>query len=303
MEKIVAPKKLNNTSVAIGNFDGVHLAHQKLIEAADEEKGSLKSVVYTFYPYPSVFFGKEVPLIQTEKEKEEAVEKTGADILYIENCTEDFLKKSPECFAKEVLGDRLGAKKVFVGFDFTFGFKGEGRAKDLIALGKKYGFSVTVLPEIKDEAGRAIKSSAVREFIKNGEMEKAEKMLGRPYCCEGVVSHCKGLGKSLGFPTANIFPDKVKILPPFGVYAVKVHLDGEVYNAVANVGINPTVENEGKVKIEVNILDFSSDIYGKSIKIDFKGMIREEKRFGNLDDLKNQIEKDVINAKKCLTNS
>lgn len=302
MERLSSPEKLNNTSLAIGNFDGVHLAHQKLIRMADREKGHLKSVVYTFYPYPGAFFGKDVPLIQTEEEKAEEIEKTGADILYIEACDEKFLSKSPEEFAKEVLAERLGAKKVFVGFDFTFGYKGQGNTEDLIAFGKKYGFSVTVMPEIKGDDERTIKSSMVRELIMEGKMEEIKRFLGRPYFQKGTVIHCKGLGKNLGFPTANIFPDKNKILPPFGVYAARVHLEGEVYDAVVNLGINPTVENGNQAKIEVNILDFNRDIYGKSIKVDFEGMIRKEKKFQNIEELKAQIEKDVKNSKKCLTN-
>ncbi len=301
--KILSNKeKLNNTSVAIGNFDGVHLAHKELIKRAVSEKGDLLSVVYTFHPHPGAFFGKEISLIQTEEEKREEIKRCGADILYIEKCDREFLSESPYKFAKEVLKERLGAKKVFVGFDFTFGYKGEGKAEDLISFGEKLGFSVTVLPEIKGEDGKALKSSTVREYILKGKMKEAEKILGRPYLIGGEVIHCKGLGKNLGFPTANIFPGKDKILPPFGVYAVKVLVDGENFNAIANLGINPTVEKGDIPKLEVNILDFDKDIYGKSIKVEFKEMLRKEKKFENAEELKAQIEKDVKNFKKCLTN-
>ncbi len=302
MEILSNREKLNNTSVAIGNFDGVHLAHKELIKMAIAGKEDLKSVVYTFSPHPCTFFGKEVSLIQSEDEKREEIAKCGADILYIERCDMEFLSKSPYLFAKEVLKERLGAKKVFVGFDFTFGNKGEGKAEDLIKLGKELGFSVSVLPEIKGEDGKALKSSSVREYILKGKMREAEEILGRPYSFEGKVKHCKGLGKNLGFPTANIFPEKGKILPPFGVYWVKALIEDESFDAIANLGINPTVEEGNIPKLEVNILNFDKDIYGKSIKVAFKEMIRKEKKFKSPEELKAQIKKDVNNLKKCLTN-
>ena len=139
-------------------------------------------------------------------------------------------------------------------------------------------------------------------MIKDGDFERAALFLGRPHSYEGEVVHCKGIGKSLGFPTANIFPEEDKVLPPFGVYAARVEIDGATYDAVVNVGVNPTVENGNVPKMEVNILDFNEDIYGKRIKILFYKIIRTEKKFSNIDELKCQIEKDVKNAKKCLTN-
>ena len=301
MIKLNESEKLNNTSVCIGNFDGLHIAHKALIDMANKEKGELKSVIYTFSPHPRKLFGKEHFSIQSDKEKEESLTEMGCDYLYIKETTMEFLSKSPEEFVKEELFSRLGAKKVFVGYDFKFGKNSGGDATLLSALGEKYGFSVTVLPEIK-EKDVPVKSSIIRGFIEEGDFEKAALFLGRLHSYEGEVVHCKGLGKNLGFPTANIFPEEDKALPPFGVYAVKANVNGKIYDAVANVGLNPTVEHGDKPKIEIHLIDFNEDIYGKRIKISFFKIIRREKKFANIDELKYQIEKDVKKAKKCLTN-
>ena len=301
MIKLNETEKLNNTSVCIGNFDGLHIAHQALINMANKEKGELKSVIYTFSPHPRKIFGKEHFSIQSDFEKAESLMTTGCDYLYIKETTMEFLSKSPEEFVKEELFSRLGAKKVFVGYDFKFGKNSGGDATLLSKLGEKYGFSVTVLSEIKKN-DVPVKSSVIRGFIEDGDFENAALFLGRLHSYEGEVMHCKGLGKNLGFPTANIFPSEDKALPPFGVYAAKANVDGKIYDAVANVGLNPTVEHGNKPKIEIHLFDFNEDIYGKRIKISFFKIIRKEKKFANIDELKYQIEKDAKKAKKCLTN-
>ena len=301
MIKLKESEKLNNTAVAIGNFDGVHIAHKALIEKANEEKDGLKSVIYTFSPHPRKVFGKEFTCIQTDEEKMSELMNLNSDYLFVKESSKDFFSKSPEEFVREELIERLGAKKVFVGYDFKFGKNSEGDSALLSKLGEKYGFDVTVLPELKI-SNEAIKSSLIRKCISEGDFERAAVFLGRHHSYEGEVMHCKGLGKSLGFPTANIFPDKDKVLPPFGVYAAKAEVEGAVYGAVVNVGVNPTVENGNVPKMEVNILNFNEDIYGKRIKILFYKIIRTEKKFANTGELKSQIEKDVKNAKKCLTN-
>ncbi len=293
--------KLNNTSVCIGNFDGVHIAHRALIEKADEEKEGYKSVIYTFAPHPKKVFGRDFSCIQSDGEKISELMKMNSDYLFVKETSKEFFSESPEDFVSKELVSRLGAKKVFVGYDFKFGKNSAGDSELLIKLGKKYGFTVTVLPEFT-LSGQPVKSSIVRRFIKEGDFDKTALFLGRAHSYEGEVVHCKGLGKSLGFPTANIFPDKDKVLPPFGVYAAIAEVEGISYGAVVNVGVNPTVENGDVPKMEVNILDFNEDIYGKRIKISFFKIIRTEKKFENIDELKCQIEKDVKNAKKCLTN-
>lgn len=297
MIKASAKEKFNHTAVSIGNFDGVHKAHVELIQKTNEEKGDLKSVVYTFSPHPFIALSKEIELITSEEKKEELIEITGVDILYKENCTKEFLEKSGEEFIKEVLVEKLGAKKVFVGYDFRFGKNGSCDVEFLKELSKKYGFTVTILDK-KALGGTLIKSSEVRKFIKSGEIEKANELLGRAHSYSGVIEKGKALGRTFGYPTANIMPDENMILPKFGVYVTKTKVDGKVYPSISNVGINPTVEDGKKAKIETFILDFEGDLYGKSIEVSFLGMIREEKKFSSKEALFSQIEKDVKEAKK-----
>lgn len=294
-------EKFSSSAVCIGNFDGVHLAHAELIKstvhAAKEEK--LKSIVYTFCPHPSELFGIKTEKITSGEDKRELIKRLGADVYYCRKCTREFLKKSPEEFAREELIKNLGAKKVLVGYDFTFGRDGKGTAKDLISLGEKYGFSVSVLDEMR-LGEKAVKSTAVREYIKEGKIEEANKMLGRAHFYSGEVFRAKMLGRTIGFPTANIYPEEDLVLPPFGVYASGVLLDGKIYPGVSNIGINPTVEHGDKPKIETNIMGFSGDIYGRMIKVFLYSMIRPERKFSGISDLSGQIKKDAEEAKKII---
>ena len=294
-------EEFSSSFVCIGNFDGVHLAHRELIlNTVRQAKGEkLTSIVYTFCPSPKEIFGAEVKKITSEEDKTKLIEKLGADVYYSQRCSMEFLRKSPEEFARDVLKIKLGAKKVFVGYDFTFGRDGKGTAKELSVLGEKYGFDVSVLPEIKI-GGKAVKSTAVREYIKEGKIEQANEMLERAHSYSGRVFRAKMLGRTIGFPTANIYPEEGLILPPFGVYASKVLLEGDLYPGVSNIGINPTVENGEKPKIETNIMGFSGDIYGKNIKIYLYKMIRREKTFSGIDALSSQIKKDADEAKKII---
>lgn len=293
--------KLSDTAVCIGNFDGVHRAHQELIRMTKEQSGELTSVVYTFSPHPRTLFDPTFRLLTTEEDKERCIGKIGADVLFVEPCTKDFLSLSPEEFAHRILREKLGAKKVFVGYDFTFGKGGAGTPERLLALGKTEGFSVTVLPQM-EENDRAIKSEEIRKRILDGDFAGANALLGRPHSYSGTVVHGKKLARTWGFPTANIVPEKGILLPPCGVYVTRVRTEDGVFDGVSNVGANPTVEKNGTVKIETCLLDFDGDLYGKRIEIAFFGMIRGEKRFSSADELKKQIEKDVKEAKKCLTN-
>lgn len=302
MIKAFSDSVFSGTAVAIGNFDGVHMAHALLIKDAVRFAASkkLKSAVYTFYPHPSLFFGKSIKKITSEEDKDGIIEALGADILYKEHCDREFLSMSAEDFAAKVLKGRLGAKAVFVGYDFTFGRNSEGTAEDLKALGEKYGFSVTVMPKLQTKEGVAVKSTAVRELIEAGDMENAAKMLGRPHFYTGTVVKCKGLGKKIGFPTANIYPEEDLVLPPFGVYAVKASVGGEIYGGVANIGVNPTVENGSIPKIETHIFGFDKNIYSERIKISFLKMIRREQAFCDTSALSRQIKEDEEGVKKII---
>lgn len=300
MIKFVGGEKISDTAVCIGNFDGVHRAHRQLIERTVKGKGPLKSAVYTFYPHPSEFFGVKTEKITSEEEKDRLIESLGADVLYKQPCNAAFLAMTPDEFAENILKNTLGAKKVFVGYDFTFGKNSSGTGETLVSLGKKYGFEVEILPELKTDGGIAVKSTAIRGLIKKGEIESANDMLGRAFSYSGEVFHGKRLGRKLGFPTANIYPEDGLVLPPYGVYATKTTVDGKCFFGISNVGVNPTVESGSRPKIETHIMDFDGDIYGKRITVSFYAMIRKEQKFENADALKEKIKNDLEKAKKII---
>lgn len=300
MIKLVEGEKLSDTAVCIGNFDGVHRAHQQLIERTIENKGMLKSVVYTFYPHPSEFFGVKTKKITSEKEKDRLIESLGTDVLYKQPCDRDFLNMTPDEFARKILKATLGAKKVFVGYDFTFGKNSSGTGETLKRLGEAYDFEVEILPELKANDGTAVKSTAIRGFVKSGEIERANEMLGRAFSYSGEVFRGKKLGRQLGFPTANIYPEAELVLPPYGVYATKTLVEGKSYAGISNIGVNPTVETGNKPKIETYLMDFDGDIYGKRITVSFYAMIRREQKFENADALKEKMKIDLEKAKKII---
>lgn len=300
MKRMEQGGRLLDTAVCIGNFDGVHRAHRSLLETA--QRSGLPCTVYTFSPHPSVLLGHPSKRLITEEKKAALLETCGADILYTEPCTRAFLSQSPEDFAKEVLCRRLGARHVFVGFNFTFGQNGKAGPSDLAALGARLGFCVSVMPKMSED-GVTISSSAVRAAVAEGNFPLAAKLLGRAHSYDGCVLPGKALGRTFGYPTANLVPEEGLLLPPFGVYAVRVLLDGKMYGGVANVGVNPTVEQSGRTKIEAHLFDFNGNLYGKRIEIAFYGMIRREKTFPSPEALFAQIEKDAASAKKCLTNA
>ncbi len=293
---------LENTSICIGNFDGVHKGHKELIEKTVSFTGDLKSVVYTFFPHPSYVFGDSLKKICSEEKKDELIKSAGADILYKEKCNREFLSMSPDDFAKNVIKERLGAKKVVVGYDFTFGKDSLGNSESLKKLGEKYGFEVYVLEPVKTSWGEEIKSSAIRKYINDGDFAKVYSMLGRAHSYEGVVESGKKLGRKLGFPTANIFCSDDMVLPEYGVYATVTKAGGKRFFSVSNVGINPTVETGNRVKIETYIQDFCEDIYGKSIEIEFYEKIRKEEKFESVELLREKIDKDVFLSRKILEN-
>ncbi|MDP4134165.1 MAG: bifunctional riboflavin kinase/FAD synthetase [Bacillota bacterium] len=296
--KVVADgEKIGSSFVCIGNFDGVHLAHKALIEEAINSKGDNPSVVYTFKPHPAVVMGQSLGLLMSDKQKEDCIKELGVDILYLQPTTSEYLSMSPEGFAKDILKDKIGAIKVFVGYDFRFGAKGVGDAEALKKFGIKYGFEVKIMPEIKVD-GETVKSSLIRDYINKGNFYKANKFLGRLFTYRGKVSHGKKLGRVLGYPTANIFPEKGMVIPPLGVYASKLKIDDLWYDGVSNIGVNPTVEDTGRIKIESNIFNFNNEIYGKTIEVALIEYIRDEIKFKNKEELIKQIDKDFICAKK-----
>lgn len=293
-------KSINNIDniyksvITIGNFDGVHKGHQVLIKEAVQfaNKKNLKSVVFTFDNHPANYFeNKHIKSIITNNEKINRIKSLGVDILVIIPFDSYMTKISPIEFIKGVLIDKLGARKIIVGHDFTFARRKEGNTKLLKEMSFKYGFELEIVNPIKVNDIR-VSSTYIRQLVAEGSVDKVNKYLG--YHCEikGNVIKGKQLGRTIGFPTANIEINDDLLIPNNGIYATKVYVHNDVYYGATNIGYNPTV-NGDKLSIETNILEFDEDIYGQVIKIEFLERIRDEKKFNSLEELKAQLKKDT----------
>ena len=282
--------KQNKNIVILGNFDGVHKGHQiilkKSVNKAKEE--NLKSIVYTFNEYPK----NKQTKITTCSEKAYLLNENGIDYLYLEQF-EKVRNYTPKEFVEKVLVDTLNAKEVYCGFNFTFGKEKSGDVSILEKLLKEKNIKLNVQEPVRDENKEIISSTRVRNYIKEGNFEKVRELLGHNFIILGEVIYGKQLGRVIGFPTANLKFEN-KIYPEFGVYGVKIHIQGDekIYNGVMNIGRNPTVD-VGVLSVETNIFDFNEDIYGKIILIEVLENIRYEKKFSSVDKLKEQIGKDA----------
>lgn len=293
---LLCDEEFKNTYVAIGAFDGIHIGHRALITKAVEnaKKNGGKSVVFTFLTHPlqTIDVKKAPKLINSIEEKKYIIESLGVDYLIMQPFTQEFSMKTPEEFIYELLRDKLDSKEIFVGFNFSFGKGGHGTVDLLKTVGKEEGIGVTIEePVMVDE--KIVSSTYIRKKLTHGELEKANRCLGEPFLVIGEVVHGRKLGRVMGFPTANL---KIldKIYPPFGIYGGKVKIQGEekYWDAVINIGRNPTLKPDEK-SIEVHILDFNDDIYGKKICVSLMEHLRDEKKFSSMEELKNTINNDV----------
>ena len=297
MDTITSIEKIETVKesvVTIGNFDGLHRGHQVLIKKATEyaKVNNMISVVFTFKNHPvNYFIPNSIKNIITNDEKVKILKSMGVDYIINIQFDEYMTKISGYDFVKEILLDTLKAKKVIVGHDFTFARNKEGNINLLQELSKQYGFLLEIVNPIKIDDIR-ISSTYIRKLISDGNVENVYKYLGRNYKLSGEVIHSKKLGRTIGFPTANISINKNMIVPKVGIYATKVYVNGEIYYGATNVGYNPTV-NGDTLSIETNILEFNKDIYGKVITIEFLERIRDEKKFNGIEELKNQLQKDT----------
>lgn len=283
-----------DTVVTIGNFDGVHKGHQVLIEktATYAKARGIKSAVFTFLNHPINYFVPEkVKNIFDEKEKERLIEGFGIDYLIDIPFDKAMTQISAEQFIVKILKDKIHAKKIVVGHDFTFARNKEGNVKVLKELGHEYGIEVEIVQPIKIN-GIRVSSTFIRELISEGRIDEIPQYLGTPYVIEGEIIHGKANGRKMGYPTANISLKDQIIKPKNGIYASRVIIDGKKYFGATNVGMNPTV-NGKYLSIETNILDFDEDIYGKRVRIEFLEKIRDEKKFESLDELKKQLDLDT----------
>ncbi len=287
--------RLRNSVVTVGTFDGLHLGHQKIIETLCQrakETGSEASV-FTFWPHPRFVLGKidGLELLNTFEEKVELFEKNGIDNLVSYEFTKEFANLSSREFVKEILVEKLNVKHLILGYDHHFGKNREGRFDKLKECADEFGFKIERVSALsqKDEN---ISSTKIREAIKQGEIEKANSFLGYNYFIQGKIVKGSEIGRTIGFPTANIAVPKYKLLPKSGVYSVKIQVENNNYIGMMNLGLRPTIGNFNTKTLEVHIIDFDKDIYGKSIKIDIIKRIRNEKKFASINELKLQLEKD-----------
>lgn len=290
--------------IGLGNFDGVHKAHRDLVNKLVSEckTRGLQSMIFTFKEHPvNQLESKKIKLISSLEEKIKLFESMGVDILYLVDFTKEFSNITAEQFIKKIIYDKCNARLVVTGFNFRFGKNGEGDVSLIQRMSEKLQFDIVTVAPILFE-GEAISSTRIRENISKGDMNPVTNMLGRYYSISGKVEYGNKLGREMGFPTANIIPIEDFVLPKSGVYFTKTLLDGKEYDSITNIGCKPTVTTEKKIVIETHIFNFNGWLYGKSIKVYFIKMIREEKKFADVNKLKKQITKDISIAEKMIKN-
>jgi riboflavin kinase/FMN adenylyltransferase len=290
---------LRNPVLTIGNFDGVHRGHLALFDKVKERAGAVggQSAVMTFEPHPIRIMkpGNGPLLITPTKQKMELIGKAGIDVLLCIPFTREFASISARDFVKTVLVDTIGIKELVVGYDYTFGRNREGNIPLLREMGEEIGFVVHLLEPIHIE-DTLVSSTSIRKLIQEGKLSDAKRLLGRDYQVQGTVVKGRDRGgRLLGYPTANLKPEE-ELLPKTGVYAVIVIIDEEQYNGVTNVGYNPTFGDKA-LSVETHVLDYSGDLVGKSIKINFLSRLRDEKSFRHVQELIDQIGKDIEKAR------
>ena len=289
--------KLQGSVVTMGNFDGIHLGHQALIDGAVEDARSsrMPSVVLTFEPHPlQVLAPERAPkMLLSHKDKMELLRSLGVDVVMIQHFDLQFAKLAAEEFVRVVLLDRLKAAKIWVGKDLRFGQGRKGGVDDLLRWGTEAGFQVGIVEPILVDGVR-VSSSRIRQLITDGKVDGARSLLGRYHFVSGRVVTGHQRGHDLGFPTANI-SGRTEVLPADGIYATLLHLGERTLLSVSSVGLNPTF-GAGPRTIESHILNFHEDIYGAHVKLAFVKKIRDEKKFASTDELVNQIRGDVASA-------
>ena len=283
--------------VTIGSFDGVHLGHACVIQHLKEKAAGIdgESVIISFEPHPrEVLYPREqkIGILTTLEEKISILEKYGVDHLIILKFTLEFAQQSYTDFVKKILVDKLKIKGLVVGYDHRFGKDRAGNFENLQELANEYGFFLEK-EVVFEEDDVNVSSTKIRNALTVGDITTVNRFLGYPYSVTGKVVYGHHLGNQIGFPTANIqVSDERKLLPAIGVYAVKVIIGQEIFNGMLNIGIRPTVSNDGQISCEVYIFDFNRDLYGKTITINFITRIRGERKFDDIKELRAQLQKD-----------
>jgi len=283
--------------VTVGTFDGIHLGHKKIISDLLEikKKKNLRSVVVTFDPHPQLILKNRhqaIKLLSTTEEKMEEFKSLGVDLVYILNFTKEFAEISAEDFFRNYLIEKIGLTDIVLGYDHNFGKNREGNFESLKGFGEKYGFDVHKVDEFKINGDR-VNSTTIRNFLSEGNVKKASFLLGNGYYFSGKVVYGDKRGSTIGFPTANIEPlSEHKLIPKNGVYFISAEVKGSKYFGMMNIGNRPTIAENNKIFIEANLFDFSDNIYGETVKIEFEEFLRDERKFSSLEELVLQLRKD-----------
>ena len=290
-------------ALTIGNFDGVHLGHQAMLARLCEASRALAlpAAVLTFEPQPREFFspGSAPARLTTLREKLECLANYGVDRAHVIRFDGEFAALSPDAFVTQLLLEKLNVRWLLVGDDFRYGARRGGDHAQLARAAEKYGFQLETMHSV-NVAGERVSSTGVREALARGDFAHAQRLLGRPYTIEGRVAHGEKLGRRLGFPTANIHLQRNRT-PFTGIYAVKLHgIESMPLPAVASLGVRPTVMADAAPVLEVHILDFSADIYGRRVRVEFLHKLRDEEKYPDLETLRQQIERDVEHARQYL---
>lgn len=300
----IKPGLLKQSSLALGFFDGVHPGHQAVIKKAVEEARALDvtPAVITFKEHPrAVTLGKSPPLLTLPEQRLELCEQLGMKAALLLSFTEELCRLSPSDYVRQVLVECMGARAVSVGYNHRFGRNRTGDAELLRVLGKTMGYEVYVAGEVEME-GKEISSSRIREALGNGNIELANKLLGRAYAVPGLVTAGDRRGRALGFPTANISSAPELIVPARGVYSGFCRIEkGKTLPCIINIGLRPTFGDNDALTTEVHIFDFDGDLYGKQLTVRFAHFIRAERKFENIDALKQQINADCELARRQLS--
>lgn len=296
---------LDCSVVTVGTFDGVHRGHRRVIEYCKELsiKHACRSVIYTFFPHPRKVLGKgDFKNINSQAEKIYLFDKLGVEYVYIQEFSKDIAQKSAKQFIVEHLLKQLSLKDLVIGYDHQFGKDREGSFEVLKELSKKYQFHIHKMNALYYE-NMTVSSTKIRAALGEGNLSLANEMLGYPYIFMAKVIDGLKIGRKLGFPTANLdISEHEKIIPKQGVYVVMVDINGQFYKGVLNIGYRPTLDLPNlQLSIEVHLMDFDDDLYGKTIIVFFLERIRDDMKFSNMSELKQYIELDILKAKKLFS--
>lgn len=285
---------VSNPVLTTGTFDGVHVGHRKIIDQLNQTASKIdgESVLFTFHPHPRLVLFPEnnnLKLLNTQPEKIRLLEKAGLQHLIVHPFTKGFSRLTALEYVRDVLVNQIGVKELVIGYDHHFGRNREGSFEELKKFSETYGFKVQEIPP-QDIDNVKVSSTKIRKALLEGNVEQAAEFLCAPYPLSGTIVSGDGIGRKLGFPTANIqLQEKTKLIPQRGVYAVVVTIEEKKFKGMLNIGTRPTVSNQEKETIELNILNFDGDLYGKYLTVHLIRKIRDEKKFASMGELKEQL--------------